>query len=99
MVARRGTRAAIGPADADPLQCVVGDTPVGRAADLRSPLPRYSGGEGSGMRGRNPRKRLRRSEWRLPLAPTLSPGVPGERERSAIATWLLQTSHSARNSP
>jgi hypothetical protein len=31
-----------------------------------SPLPRYSGGEGSGVRGPNPRKTLRRSEGRPP---------------------------------
>src|SRR4051812_2833016 len=47
---------------------------------LCSPLPRYSGGEGPGVRGHEPGGNLGRRERHLsPSPPPLSPGVPRER--------------------
>ena len=60
---------------------------AGKTSPRGSPLPRYSGGEGSGVRGANPRKTQGFARDAVPLTPTLSPrstGGRGSRNRQTV---------------
>ena len=61
----------------------VGSKTIGERREV-SPLPRYSGGEGSGVRGRSPRKTQDFARDAVPPSPDPPPGVPGGEGGSAL---------------